>query len=152
MAALRAAAALRSSQATASAYRVAVVTNSHRSAAARSCRESIRLSSSIESMSGASSNAMPAGSESVVTMRRARDPSVSRSVRTSSGSTAPERNQSRSSRLQIRVGAVVVGRRTPARVTTSPSREFTIVDFPAPVDPPTTTSSGASRRRALGRR
>ena len=46
-------------------------------------------------------------------------------------------------------GDLVVGRRTPGRLTTWASTELTSVDLPAPVDPPTTVRSGAwiCRRR-----
>jgi hypothetical protein len=47
--------------------------------------------------------------------------------------------------LHTSTGERVVGRSTPDSVTTEPTREFTNVDFPAPVEPPTTASSGASR-------
>ena len=39
----------------------------------------------------------------------------------------------------------LVGRSTPGSVTRVPTREFTSVDLPAPVEPPTTASNGASR-------
>ena len=48
-------------------------------------------------------------------------------------------------------GERVVGRITPGADTTRPTREFTNVDFPAPVEPPTTTSSGASIVASRGR-
>ena len=41
-------------------------------------------------------------------------------------------------------GARVVGRITPGALTRRPTRELTRVDLPAPVEPPTTASSGAS--------
>ena len=41
-------------------------------------------------------------------------------------------------------GDRVVGRSTPGSVTRRPTSELTRVDLPAPVDPPTTASSGAS--------
>ena len=41
-------------------------------------------------------------------------------------------------------GARVVGRITPGAVTRRRTSELTRVDFPAPVEPPTTASSGAS--------
>ena len=45
---------------------------------------------------------------------------------------------------------VVVGRSTPGRLTRSPTMELTNVDLPAPVDPPTTASRGASIARSRG--
>ena len=56
-----------SSHGTASAYRAAVVTKSHRSAAPSSCRASSRLPRTTESMSGASSSASPGGRVEEVT-------------------------------------------------------------------------------------
>ena len=50
-----------------------------------------------------------------------------------------------------RIGCRVVGRITPTRVRGVPTRAFTIVDLPDPVDPPTTASSGASRSARRGR-
>ncbi len=41
-------------------------------------------------------------------------------------------------------GDRVVGRSTPGWLTSRPTSELTSVDLPAPVDPPTTASSGAS--------
>ena len=41
-------------------------------------------------------------------------------------------------------GERVVGRRTPESETSLPTTELTRVDLPAPVDPPTTASRGAS--------
>jgi len=43
-------------------------------------------------------------------------------------------------------GRRVVGLIAEEAATSTPSREFTRVDLPAPVDPPTTARSGASRR------
>src|SRR6266702_3649434 len=54
------------SQTTASAYRLAVVTNSHRSEASRNCRANWRWAATTESMSGVSSSAMPRGIPSLV--------------------------------------------------------------------------------------
>ena len=47
-------------------------------------------------------------------------------------------------------GARVVGRITPGALTSRPTREFTSVDLPAPVEPPTTASSGASMVASRG--
>jgi hypothetical protein len=46
----------------------------------------------------------------------------------------------------------VVGRSTPVALTGARTRLLTSVDLPAPVEPPTTTSSGASSRARRGRR
>ena len=46
----------------------------------------------------------------------------------------------------------VVGRSTPAGLTTDPMRLFRSVDLPAPVEPPTTMSAGASICASRGRR
>jgi hypothetical protein len=53
-------------------------------------------------------------------------------------------NQRTSPGLHTSTGARVVGRSTPAALTCAPTSEFTSVDLPAPVEPPTTISSGAS--------
>src|SRR5258706_16338908 len=52
---------------------------------------------------------------------------------------------------QTSTGARVVGRSTPAGLTGARTRLLISVDFPAPVEPPTTASSGASRRPRRGR-
>ena len=53
-------------------------------------------------------------------------------------------NQAASEGWWMSTGERVVGRRTPGRVTSRPTTELTSVDLPAPVEPPTTASSGAS--------
>ena len=55
--------------------------------------------------------------------------------------------------IAYRVGAGdrVVGRSTPLSVTRSPTSELTSVDLPAPVEPPTTTTTGASSWTRRGR-
>ena len=53
-------------------------------------------------------------------------------------------NQSASAGLCTSTGDRVVGRSTPGSVTRRPTSELTSVDLPAPVEPPTTVSSGAS--------
>ncbi|KFD44633.1 hypothetical protein IU11_00485 [Cellulosimicrobium sp. MM] len=73
-------------------------------------------------------------------------------TRASPGSTRSVENQRSSSGWWTRTGARVVGRSTPGAETCSPRSEFTSVDFPAPVDPPTTTSSGAACERSRGSR
>ncbi len=59
-------------------------------------------------------------------------------------------NHGRSSGWQIRTGARVVGRSTPEGETSAPASEFVMVDFPEPVEPPSTASNGASSRSSLG--
>jgi hypothetical protein len=59
-------------------------------------------------------------------------------------------NQRSASGWCTNTGLRVVGRRTPDRVTSSPTRLLTIVDLPAPVEPPTTASTGASTSRRRG--
>ena len=73
-------------------------------------------------------------------------------LRASCGRIRSSWNQRRSSGWQTRTGARVVGRSTPAGLTSEPTRLFTSVDFPAPVEPPTTMSTGASIWRRRGRR
>jgi hypothetical protein len=73
-------------------------------------------------------------------------------VRVSDGSTLAWENQDMSVGWQTRTGARVVGRSTPAGLTGVRMRLLTRVDLPAPVEPPTTTSSGASSRSSLGSR
>ena len=53
---------------------------------------------------------------------------------------------------RLEPGARVVGRSTPDGLTSSPTRLLTSVDLPAPVEPPTTISSGASSCRSRGSR
>ena len=72
--------------------------------------------------------------------------------RASPGSTRPSANQRSSPGAQSSTGARVVGRSTPAGLTGAPTSVFTSVDLPAPVDPPTTASSGASSRPSRGSR
>ncbi|GMA39070.1 hypothetical protein GCM10025883_11150 [Mobilicoccus caccae] len=59
-------------------------------------------------------------------------------------------NQRASSAWWTRTQARVVGRRTPLRLTTRRARVLTRVDLPAPVEPPTTASRGASMSTSLG--
>ena len=61
-------------------------------------------------------------------------------------------NQRTSPGWQTSTGARVVGRSTPAALTCAPTRQLTSVDLPAPVEPPTTISSGASIWRSRGSR
>jgi hypothetical protein len=61
-------------------------------------------------------------------------------------------NQRVSSGWHTSTGARVVGRSTPDVLTSAPTSELTSVDLPAPVEPPTTISSGASICRSRGRR
>ena len=147
-------AAVRSrSQGTASAYRAAVVTKSQRSAADNSCVAMARLAETTESMSGASSRAMPAGSVVDSTSRTVPDwlsPVSWPVTRASPGRMRASANQCRSSGWCTSTGEVVVGRSTPDRLTSAPTTELTRVDLPAPVEPPTTASSGASMARRRG--
>ena len=69
---------------------------------------------------------------------------VAWSTRFSSGSTRFWSNQWPSSGWCASTGERVVGRSRPDAVTGLPTIEFTSVDLPAPVEPPTTVSSGAS--------
>ena len=71
-------------------------------------------------------------------------------IRLRLGSTRWPSNQPASAGWCSRMGWRVVGRIAPARVTGWPTSALTRVDFPAPVDPPTTASSGASRLRYRG--
>ncbi len=140
----RSAACLRKPQGTWSAYLAAEVTNSQRSAAASSWAASWRLRSSTESTSGASRIARPGGSASLGTSCSASGSSVEWCTRSRSGSSRSWPNQLASSGWCTSTGDLVVGRSKPGAVTRLPMRELTSVDFPAPVDPPTTVSSGAS--------
>ena len=130
-----------------------VVTNSHASAAASSWRDSARLASTTESMSGESSSARPGAHG-----RRRRELEPARTGRaprwcgSSRAGRGRPRTTGRSSGWQTRTGARVVGRRTPAGLTAAPTRLLTSVDLPAPVEPPTTISSGASMLRRRGSR
>ncbi len=146
-----------SAHGTASAYRAAVVTKSHRSAAKSSWSASSRLLWTTESMSGASSRATPGGSASEGTRRteegscagaRAESAPV---TRPSPARTRSPVNHASSAGWCTSTGERVVGRSTPGRLTTAPTRELTRVDLPAPVEPPTTASSGASIEASRGR-
>ena len=152
MAVPRLRAARSSSHGTASAYRAAVVTNSHRSAAASSWVASARFASTTESMSGASRNARPGASAGAETTWRVSGLDGRLVVRMSPGNRWLSVNQVASYGWHTRTGARVVGRSTPAGLTGARTKLFTSVDLPAPVDPPTTTSSGASSRRSRGSR
>ena len=57
-----------------------------------------------------------------------------------------------SSGLCTSTGRRVVGRSTPAVLTSDPTNEFTSVDLPAPVDPETTTTAGADSSVRRGTR
>ncbi len=144
-AAERSAALRRKSHGTWSAYRAAEVTKSHRSAAASSWAASTRLRSSTESMSGASRIARPGDIADEATSWRASGSLVCRVTRSSSGSSRSWPNHFASSGWCTSTGERVVGRSTPGVVTRVPTSELTRVDLPAPVEPPTTASSGASR-------
>ncbi len=60
-------------------------------------------------------------------------------------------NQRASSGWCTSTGDRVVGRITPGAETTRRSSELTRVDLPAPVEPPTTASRGASMVASRGR-
>ena len=140
----RSAAWRRNSHGTWSAYRAAEVTNSHRSAAASSWAASSRFSSTTESTSGASRMASPAGTSSAATSWSASGSVVGWSTRSRSGSSRSAPNHDASSGWCTSTGERVVGRSSPGWVTLWPTSELTSVDLPAPVEPPTTASSGAS--------
>ena len=95
-------------------------------------------------MSGASSRARPRGREGSATRWTLVESPVEWSVRTSPGRILVSVNHWASSGWWTSTGDVVVGRMTPGVETGRPTKEFTKVDFPAPVEPPTTASSGAS--------
>ena len=71
-------------------------------------------------------------------------------VRASPGRIRVPLNQPASAGWWTSTGERVVGRSTPLRVTVSRTRELTSVDLPAPVEPPTTASSGASSASSRG--
>ena len=115
------------------------------------------MPSSTESTSGASSSASPTGTASDATSRSpGRAPaspcSPAASARVSDGSTRSELNQRTSSGWCTSTGQRVVGRSTPDGLTSAPTSELTTVDLPAPVEPPTTTSTGAPGSRSRGSR
>ena len=95
--------------------------------------------------------ARPAGTLSVGTSWRAAGSLVDRLTRSRSGSSRSWPNHSASSGLKASTGERVVGRSTPGSLTLRPTSEFTSVDLPAPVEPPTTVSSGASMVISRGR-
>ena len=140
----RSAAWRRKSHGTWSAYRAAEVTKIQRSAAASSCAASVRLDSSTESTSGASRIASPSGTLVLGTSWSADGSLVDRVTRSRSGRRRSWPNQVASAGLCTSTGERVVGRSTPGSVTRVPTSELTSVDLPAPVEPPTTASSGAS--------
>jgi hypothetical protein len=102
-------------------------------------------------MSGASRTASPRGNVGSGTRWSERVSSLDEMERRRPGSIRSSANQRASSGWYTSTGDLVVGRITPGFVTTRPMREFTRVDLPAPVEPPTTASSGASMRDSLGR-
>src|SRR5690606_39115586 len=132
-----------------------VVTNSHRSPLVSRRRASARLPASTESRSGESRNASPGGRAGAAINRSGGGPSFDRAgagegVRTldwrvSPGSRRSPRNHGVSDGWQTSTGSRVVGRSTPERLTGAWTKLLTSVDFPAPVEPLTTTSSGAAR-------
>ena len=76
--------------------------------------------------------------------------SLARSVRSRSGSTRARSNHPTSSGWWTSTGERVVGRSTPGSLTRLRTSELTRVDLPAPVEPPTTASRGASISRSRG--
>ena len=94
--------------------------------------------------------ARPRGTESAVTICTAPASRLGPWLRARSGSTRSLSNHATSSGWHTSTGARVVGRSTPGSLTRRPTRELTIVDLPAPVEPPTTASSGASICRSRG--
>ena len=101
-------------------------------------------------MSGASSIASPGGIESSATSCSDRASAAAPVERASPGRIRSSANQRASLAWWTSTGARVVGRITPGALTRRPTSELTSVDFPAPVDPPTTASSGASMVASRG--
>ena len=93
---------------------------------------------------------MPFGTEVVGTSWMQSWSFVGWSTRLRSGSSRSWPNHLPSSGWCARTGERVVGRSTPEVVTWCPTRVLTSVDLPAPVEPPTTVSSGASRDISRG--
>ena len=120
------------------------------SAAASSWVASVRLRVTTESMSGASSTAIPAGMPSLGTSWIVEGSVEGRVLRFSPGRTRSSSNQELSFGWYESTAERVVGRITPEALTRLPTRLLTSVDLPAPVGPPTTASSGASSRRSRG--
>ena len=145
-----------SSHTAASAYRLAVVMNSHRSEASRNWWANSRCACTTESMSGVSSSATPLGMPSFAasTSSPSRPDRASPSWRTRGtvGRNTFSANQSTSSGWQASTGLLVVGRRMPVLLTWTPTMLLTSVDLPAPVDPTRATSSGAPDCRTRGSR
>ena len=127
------------------------MTKIHRSAPSRSSEASRRFPSSTESMSGASK--MPIDGHimsSTVTVTASRLVPAPPSCFAKRGSTRSDMNQARAAGEHTTTGRRVVGRTAPDRDTLRSSSEFTRVDLPEPVDPPTTTSRGASASSRRG--
>ena len=101
-------------------------------------------------MSGASSSARPLGRLGSGTSWMEPVPVELTLVRARPGRMRSSANQSCSAGLKTSTGLIVVGRMTPERDTSRPMSVLTSVDLPAPVEPPTTASSGASRLARRG--
>ena len=145
-----------SSQTAASAYRLALVMNSHRSDASRNWCANSRCAWTTESMSGVSSRATPSGmpSFSASTSSPSR-PGMARPccrTRGSVGRKTFSANHLASLGWQASTGLLVVGLRVPVLLTWVPTRLFTSVDLPAPVEPTRATRTGAPDWRSLGSR
>ena len=100
-----------------------------------SCVASTRFSARTESMSGESSSAIPGDRASTGRRNSVPGPGEPPVTLGSLGRILSSSNQRRSSGWHTRTGPRVVGRRTPDRLISAPTRLLTIVDFPAPVEP-----------------
>ena len=153
---MRSRASCKISQTGPSAYRLALVMNSHRSEASRNCRANSWCACTTESMSGVSSSAMPRGMPSLAASTSSPSrPGLARPsclTRGRVGRKLFSANQSISSGWQASTGLFVVGRRTPVALTCAPTMLFTSVDLPAPVEPTKATRIGAAERRTRGSR
>ena len=105
-------------------------------------------------MSGASSSARSSGTASEATSWSWWAPSTAwpgvPRTRAKEPSTRSSSNHRAAVGWWISTGERVVGRSTPGTVTSAPTTLFTSVDLPAPVEPPTTASTGASMSRSRG--
>ncbi len=94
--------------------------------------------------------ASPGGMPSSATSCRDRVSLLAPDDRARPGSTRALVNQLASLLWWTSTGDLVVGRITPGAVTRRPTSELTSVDLPAPVEPPTTASRGASMVASRG--
>ena len=107
---------------------------------------SARLASTTESMSGESSSASPGGSavrRHELERARARRRAPRRAAQARAGCGRPRTSAGRRDGRRAPARASSAAAR-PAGLTSAPTRLLTSVDLPAPVEPPTTISSGAS--------